>query len=69
MQEYNAVAEPALVEQLRTHPGVIGKARETAADRNGVDEQVVVIHQARPDGVSGQRRTGHGEPSRDVMPE
>src|SRR6266702_19648 len=60
-QVHHAVAEPALVQQFELEPGPVGEELLAAAQHDGPDEQVVLLHQPGGDRMGAEGGTAHGE--------
>ena len=53
-QEHDAAREAAFLQQLQLDPDPLGQEVLAAADHDRVDELLVLVHQARGDGLRGQ---------------
>src|SRR5215213_8259645 len=60
-QVHHAVAEPALVQQFELKPDPVGEELLAAAQHDGPDEQVVLVHQPGGDRMGAEGGTAHGE--------
>src|SRR5580704_15868861 len=58
---HHAVAEAALVEQLKVDPDASGQRALAAAHHHGRDEQVALVHQPGLDRLAGQPGAAHAD--------
>ena len=61
MHMHHAVAEPALVQQLKLQTDLVRKGLRAASHNDGGEEQVTLVDQPEPQCLGSKRRTAHGD--------